>query len=115
MKTLEVRIGLKLSRQRRAVGLTQAQLAERLGIQAETVSRIENGSLRASLQLLARASKAVDIELHELFRLREEDSPKDLALERLLWWSARLSAAEIELVLDIGSTVITRMRAIRLE
>lgn len=113
MNNLEVRIGRKLSRQRQAIGLTQAQLAETLGIQPETISRIENGSLRASLRLLARISQAVDIELHELFRLRKGESPKDAALERLIWWSTRLSASEIEIVMDLGSSVITRLRAIK--
>jgi transcriptional regulator with XRE-family HTH domain len=110
MKTLEKRLGHRIARQRRAVGLTQAQLAEKVDVQPETISRIETGSQTASLRLMAHISDAIEFELHELFRLQDLDSPKDAAIEKLLWFVSRLSPAEIELVLGVGVTVIGQVR-----
>lgn len=45
-----------------------AQLAEKVDVQPE-ISRIETGSRTASLELIANVSVALELELHELFRL----------------------------------------------
>lgn len=113
MKTLEKRLGHRIARQRRAVGLTQAQLAEKVNVQPETICRIETGSRTASLRLMAQISDAIEFELHELFRLQDLDSPKGIAIEKLLWFVSRLSPAEIELVLDVGSAVIGQVRRVQ--
>lgn len=110
MKTIEERLGRKIARQRRAVGLTQSQLAEEVHVQPMTISRIETGRRSASLELLAHIAEALDLEMHELFRLSDEDKPKVRAIERLLWFASRLSTAEIELVLDVGSKVLGHAR-----
>ena len=110
MKTIEERIGQRIARQRRAVGLTQAQLAEKINVQPETISRIETGSQAASLDLIAHLSEALELGLHELFRLQEVETPKDRAIERLLWFASRLSSSEIELVMDVGAAVLGHIR-----
>ena len=46
---LAVRLSRNISKQRQALGLTQAQLAERLGIETETLSRFERGKNLPSL------------------------------------------------------------------
>jgi transcriptional regulator with XRE-family HTH domain len=113
MKTIEERIGQRIARQRRAVGLTQAQLAEKINVQPETISRVETGNQTASLNLIAHMSEALDLELHELFRLRKDDNTKERAVERLLWFASRLSSAEIELVMDVGSAVLGHTRRLQ--
>jgi transcriptional regulator with XRE-family HTH domain len=113
MKTIEVKVGQKISGQRKAVGLTQAELAERVDVQPETISRIENGKRTPSLKLLARLSVALDLELHEMFRLHDRDNPKDRAVERLLWFASRLSPAEIDLVTDVGAAMLRHARRAR--
>jgi transcriptional regulator with XRE-family HTH domain len=110
MKTLEERIGQRIAQQRRAYGLTQAQLAEKADVFPETISRIETGHRTASLGLLVRVADAIEVELHELFRLRGSDSPKDVAMDRLLWFASRLSAPEIEHLLEIGAAVFASTR-----
>ncbi len=95
------------------MGLTQAQLAEKVNVQPETICRIETGSRTASLRLMAQISDAIEFELHELFRLQDLDSPKGIAIEKLLWFVSRLSPAEIELVLDVGSAVIGQVRRVQ--
>ena len=103
MNTLAERLGHRIAR-RRAAGLTQAELAEQVGVQPETISRLETGKRMVSLEMLAFISESLSLELDELFRLPETDSPKNEAMDRLLWFGSRLSVAEIELVLDVGAT-----------
>jgi len=110
MKTLEERLGQRIGRQRRAVGLSQAQLAEKVDVQPETISRIETGKTGVSVGLLAQISDAIELDLHEMFHLLDGDSPRDRALEKLLWFVSRLSAEEIELILDVGADVIAHTR-----
>ena len=114
MKTLEERIGQRIAIQRKAVGLTQAQLAERVEVQPETICRIETGNRLASLGLIEKVSNAIELELHDLFRLPGAESPRDLAVDRLLWFAARLSPAEIDLVMDVGAAVLGHTRRLKL-
>jgi transcriptional regulator with XRE-family HTH domain len=110
MKTLEERLGQRIAIQRKAVGLTQAQLAEKVDVQPETINRLEKGNRTASLALIAQLADALELELHEMFLLPEDKTPKDKASERLMWFTARLTAEEIELVLDLAAVVLGRSR-----
>lgn len=113
MKTIEKRVGERIARQRKAVGLTQAQLAEKVNVQPETISRVETGKRTASLGLMAHVSEALEIAMYELFRLHDRDNPKERAVERLVWFASRLSPAEIELVMDVGVAVLGHTRRSR--
>ena len=110
MATIAEELGQRIAIQRRAFGLTQARLAEKIDVQPETISRIETGKRTASLDLVARIADALDLELHELFRAHEKDNPRSRAIEKLLWFAQRLSPAEIELVMDVGSAVLKHTR-----
>lgn len=93
--------------------MTQAKLAEKVGVQPETISRVETGNRTASLDLVAQLSDALELELHELFRLHDRTDPKSDAVDRLLWFASRLSADEIELVMDVGAAVLGHARRVR--
>lgn len=110
LKTLEGRLGERIARQRQLVGLTQAELAEKVEVQPETISRIENGRRGMSLGLMVLLSESLDLELHELLHIPPSDTPKDQATERLLWFASRSTAEEIELILNIGSAVLAHTR-----
>ena len=110
MATIPEELGQRIAIQRRAFGLTQARLAERIDVQPETISRIETGKKTASLDLLGRIADALDLELHELFHAHEKDKPRSGAIEQLLCFAQRLSPAEIELVMDVGSAVLKHTR-----
>jgi DNA-binding XRE family transcriptional regulator len=57
-----MRVGLarRLIRDRRAVGLTQVELARRAGIAAESLNRIEKGKLTATMGTLQKIDHALD-------------------------------------------------------
>lgn len=114
MNTLSERLGHRIAGQRRAAGLTQAELAEKVGVQPETISRLETGKRRVSLEMIVLISESLSLELHELFRLQSTGSPKDKAMGRLVWFASRLSEAEIELILDVGAAVLVHARKTQL-
>lgn len=57
---------MKLKRLRKARGLTQKQLAEKVSVAWATIARIEIGNRRPSLQLLERLAKALKVKVAEL-------------------------------------------------
>jgi len=66
-------IGARLQAARQARGLTQAQLAEAIGIEPVTLSRYETGSRGPSITVLARAADALGVRLGDLV-----DADRDL-------------------------------------
>src|SRR3546814_15448639 len=61
-----VRIGAKLRRLRRARGMTQAQLAERLGISSSYLNLIEHDRRNITVPLLLRLSELFGLALADL-------------------------------------------------
>jgi len=59
-------IGLKIKKQRKQVGLTQAQLAEYLGISASYLNLIENNKRAIGGKLLQRISQELDMDIGAL-------------------------------------------------
>lgn len=53
--------------------LTQAQLAELIGVRRETISFIEQGKYNPSLRLAYRIARALHSSLDELYILDDED------------------------------------------
>jgi transcriptional regulator with XRE-family HTH domain len=110
MRTREERLGQRISKQRKAVGLTQAQLAEKVNVQPESISRIETGRRAASVKLIAKISSVLELEMYELFHFRDGGNSKDREIEKLLWFALRLSPAEVQIVLDVAAAVIASVR-----
>lgn len=55
--------------------LTQAQLADLLGVRRETISFIEQGKYNPSLRLAHRIAVALKSSIDELYIFDEEDNP----------------------------------------
>jgi HTH-type transcriptional regulator/antitoxin HipB len=56
-------LGLVLRERRRKLGLTQAELAERIGVSRQWVGKVEKGLPRADLGLALRAIRALHLVL----------------------------------------------------
>ncbi len=54
MRQTRQNYGLELAKARKALGLTQAEVAKEIGVPRETLSNIERGSFTGSLRLLER-------------------------------------------------------------
>ena len=70
-------VGRALHEERRRCGLSQQQVAEQLGVEPETVSRIENGVIAPSLVRLRQFSRVYGCTL-EAFLSRTSDTLPDL-------------------------------------
>jgi len=62
-ETKALRVGIELSNQRKRIGLTQAQVAERIGTSAPQLSRTERRPENANMRTLMRYADAVGMEL----------------------------------------------------
>ena len=61
-------IGLRLKTYRQQAGLTQETVAERAGITVVYLSKIENGHVRPTIDLLQTVCEAVHCDLGSIFR-----------------------------------------------
>ena len=86
---LAVRLSRNISKQRQALGLTQAQLAERLGIETETLSRFERGKNLPSLLKLESLAGVLFTTVGDL--LSEESIVADDDAIAISSWLSRLS------------------------
>lgn len=85
-------IGLRIAYFRKMRSLTQAKLAELVGINKNYLSHIESGSSFKviSLPLLIKIAKALDVKLSILVDIEELNSPKDELLRELAAMTAIL-------------------------
>jgi transcriptional regulator with XRE-family HTH domain len=60
-------IGLRSVKRRQELGISQKELAERLGIAQTSVARIEYGRQNLTLRSLLRLAEALDMSADELF------------------------------------------------
>lgn len=78
---LAKRIGKRIAVRRKQVGWTQEQLAERVRVDAETISRFERGANLPSLLSLERLASALSVDAGDLL---SRDEPKSLSEANLL-------------------------------
>jgi len=62
-------IGKAIRQTRRSVGMTQLELAERLGTSAPYISSVEKGRSNMTVGQLTAVAEALDAELHVEFRV----------------------------------------------
>ena len=65
---IEERLGKAIAAQRIARGLSQAQLAEEMGVDKDTVSRFERGAVLAPMQRLIQLADIFEMPLEDLIR-----------------------------------------------
>jgi transcriptional regulator with XRE-family HTH domain len=100
---VERRLGDRVAALRQAAGLTQAELAERLEVAVETISRLERGSVVPSLPRLARLAETLSVELIDLFT--HPRGVRQKAEDRLAAVLRGRSAEEIELIADLAKRI----------
>jgi transcriptional regulator with XRE-family HTH domain len=84
-KKLAKNLGALIAARRKSLGLTQAELAETVGIEQESMSRIETGMITPSLSRLLSLADALDCSIEALLRPasnRKQD--QSLVMEGLL-------------------------------
>jgi putative transcriptional regulator len=61
------RLANKLKERRTELGLTQAELAEKVGVTRKTVNTVENGVFTPSATLAIKLAKTLGLTVEELF------------------------------------------------
>jgi putative transcriptional regulator len=61
------RLANRLKERRGELGLTQAELAERVGVTRKTVNTVENGVFTPSATLALKLSEALNVQVEQLF------------------------------------------------
>jgi len=84
---LGTRLSRNMTARRHAIGLTQAQVAERLGLDTETVSRFERAKHMPSLVTLERMAAVLATTVGELLA-EEPIQPDDQSLVIASWMAA---------------------------
>ncbi len=109
MIALQKALGSRIAQRRRSAMLTQAQLAERIDVTTETISRIERGRTMPSLITLQEIAAALGCELLELLSDDKAAARRDrAALDRLLASVAHREPDDIHLVADIAMRIFQR-------
>lgn len=68
MEELIKGVGLKIREARKAKGLTQKELGEKLGVSEPTVNKYEKGKINPSLEVLGRIAKELGLVLDVNFK-----------------------------------------------
>lgn len=95
-KRLGKRLGQRIAERRKSLDWTQDQLAERLGVDAETVSRFERGATVPSLVTLDRLARVLNTHTAELLS-EASAAPSDQAM-RISAWLASMPSEDSEFV-----------------
>ena len=72
------KLGKRLQELRKINNLTQSQLAELVGVETMTVSRIENGSQYPKPDTLEKISQVLNIETKELYNFENYKTKEEL-------------------------------------
>ena len=106
-KQLALEVGGIIAIRRKAKGWTQAQLAERMDVEKETVSRIETAHIAPTLARLAQIAKLLDCEISDLLKISTPDV-SDQALTRMKRMED-LSEGQQTILLDLFGKVAMAM------
>ncbi len=101
-------IGKRLAARRRALGFTQAEFAERLGVAVETLSRMEGDKTTISLARLAQFCDLLDVPIDQLL-LQVSENPSDEA-RALIRSLEDLRPADRNLVLENARHLASLLR-----
>ena len=97
-KPLNERLGANIARRRKVMRLTQAQLAESMDVDTETLSRFERGKHLPSLQSLEKLACLLHVSVADLLAEQPYGLDADSAL--VMAWLAKLNPEDRPFVFD---------------
>jgi transcriptional regulator with XRE-family HTH domain len=86
MATLEDRVRARLRQLRFERGLTLAELASAAGMATSTLSRLESGARRITLEHVSRLAGALGVDTDALTATRAEPAAEPQARDGKTWW-----------------------------
>lgn len=112
-RKLAKRLGQQIAERRKELSWTQDQLAERLGVDTETVSRFERGVTVPSLLTIEKLAGIMKTSVANLLS-EASISPTDQAI-RISAWLASLPPEDGEFIIAHVKTLCDHMRQVRLD
>jgi len=106
---LGILLGRNIAMRRKALGLTQAELAEKISAETVTISRFERGNNLPSLLRLERIANALGVPLAELL-----SQSTNLCTDQSLLiqgWIAGLSDSDRKFILDMVHAWSLRLKS----
>lgn len=96
-------IGMRIRDFRKAKGITQAQLAEKSGVEPSNISHIERAATKVSLPTLIRIANTLEVSLDELVygNLKKSEHVSVSEIDALL---ADCSPAELNALVEVIKT-----------
>ena len=107
--SMQQMLGRRIARFRKAAGLTQEQIGDKLNVALETVSRMERGATAPSVKTLGRLGTVLNVPIQEFFRPEAGTSEREQALDDLLTILRRRDAREIRLVKEVVSSLLAHL------
>jgi transcriptional regulator with XRE-family HTH domain len=81
IKDINIKIGKRIAKLRKEVGLSQSQLAESIELSAEYISRLERGINAPSVEVMNKMSDPLKVEVRELLTMSEQETEDDWEIE----------------------------------
>lgn len=78
MGTIKKLLGKRIRELRKARGITQEELAEKLGIGTPNISYIENGKFAPSIENFEKLVAIFEVEPYELYKFPSKETPDDM-------------------------------------
>lgn len=110
MASLREQVGGLIRHHRDRAGLNQTELAERVGMVQETISRMERGAYAPSFETLVDLAKALNVEVRDFFEVGDwaARDGRDDPLTRLVAKLTELSNDDVEWIDKLVTTALSR-------
>ncbi len=109
MKNFYKLLGLRVRAERKKLGLTQEELAEKVGITGNFIGHIERGNKKASLDTLIKLADALEILIGNLFtEVKYEPKKEDLLLKKLVSTVRDKESSDKKLILKLAKLVLKK-------
>lgn len=102
-------LGSRIRRRRTELGLSQEELAERAGISANTVSRIEGGQMAMSVETFRKLVEILIVEADYLLDTENVLPEEKLRIQKMVLGIYQLREKEQKIVMDILKVFIEKL------
>lgn len=99
-------IGARIRELRKSKNLTTRDLANMADISQPVISRLENNTRSADVELIKRICEAIGITLAEFFADTLEVEPLPIDLQQILETSKQLTPVQRELIVNVMKEII---------